>query len=432
MHLLFNISPLIKLVAIFIFVIVLIRKRLSLGVALSAGSILLGLWFRLSPLQIGSSMIGSLTASRTCVLLVVVTLILILSHAMEKTGQMKRLLDSFTGISQNIRLNLALFPAIIGLLPMPGGAIFSAPMVHQVSHQGTLTAEGKTLINYWFRHMWEFCWPLYPGVLLTCALAGIDLGVFVLVQFPLTLFTAWVGYLMLLRSVPALSQHVIGQSHRSITQFLTELMPILLVLGGAVFFGILLYLASSTWPILKTVRKEIPLIAALVISICWMWWKNRMKLADMQRICWNRSLLSMMLVIAGVMVFQGVLEDSRAISEISRSLTSAHVPITLVIVALPFLVGGITGITVAFVGTTFPIIFSLLTNAGMIDHLLAYTVLAFCSGYCGVLLSPLHVCLVLTCAYFNTDLARIYPKLSLPCAAVAAAGLLSFLINRLI
>jgi len=432
MHFLFNISPLIKLVGIFIFVIVLIRKRLSLGVALSAGSISLGLWFRLSPWQIGASMVGSLAASRTYVLIVVVTLILILSHAMEKTGQMKRLLDSFTGISQNIRLNLALFPAIIGLLPMPGGAIFSAPMVHQVSLEETLTAETKTLINYWFRHIWEFCWPLYPGVLLTCALAGIDLGVFVLVQFPLTLFTAGIGYLMLLRSVAALSQHVKAQSDRSITQFLTELMPILLVVGGAVFFGLLIYLASSPWPILKTVRKEIPLIAALVIGICWVWWKNRMKLADMQRVCWNPSLLSMMLVIAGVMVFQGVLEDSRAISEISRSLTSAHVPITLVVVALPFLVGGITGITVAFVGTTFPIIFSLLTNAGMLDHLLAYTVLAFCAGYCGVLLSPLHVCLVLTCAYFKTDLARVYPKLSLPCAAVAGAGLLSFLINRLI
>jgi integral membrane protein (TIGR00529 family) len=432
MHLLFNLSPLIKLLAIFIFVIVLIRKRLSLGIALSAGSILLGLWFRLAPWQIGSSVIGSLTASRTLVLLLVVTLILILSHAMEKAGQMKRLLHSFWGISHNIRLNLTLFPAIIGLLPMPGGAIFSAPMVDEVSHQGNLDAEGKTLINYWFRHMWEFCWPLYPGVLLTCTLSGIDLGAFVLVQFPMTLVTAWVGYLMLLRSVPAHSQGAVSQSDRSIRQFLTELMPILLVVGGAVLFAVLIYLAGSVWPFLKTVKKEIPLIAALVIGICWVWRKNRMTLVDMQRICWNRSLLSMTLVIAGVMVFQGVLEDSRAVAEISESLTSTHVPIILVIVALPFLVGSITGITVAFVWATFPIIFSLLTNTDMADHLLAYTVLAFCSGYCGVLLSPLHVCLVLTCTYFKTDLASIYPKLALPCAAVAAAGFLSFLVNRFI
>jgi hypothetical protein len=351
---------------------------------------------------------------------------------MQETGQMKRLMVSFRGISQNSRLNLALFPAIIGLLPMPGGAIFSAPMVHEISHQETLTAEAKTLINYWFRHIWEFCWPLYPGVLLTCALSGIDLGTFVLAQFPLTLFTAWVGYLALLRSIPVQNHHYVNQSDRSGRDFLIELMPILLVVGGAVFFGVLIYLAGMAWPVLRTVRQEVPLIAALVIGIFRVWRANRMALEDMQHICCNRSLLSMMVVIGGVMVFQGILEDSRAVSEISRSLTSARVPIILVIVVLPFLVGSITGITVAFVGTTFPIIFSLLTNTGMADQLLAHTILGFCAGYLGVLLSPLHVCLVLTCTYFQTNLARVYPKLSIPCAAVAVAGLLSFWINRLI
>ncbi len=432
MHFLFNISPLIKVILVFLLVIILIRKRFSVGTALIVGSILLGLWFRLSPLRIGSSMIGSLIATRTVMLLLVVTLILILSHAMEETGQMKRLMVSFRGISQNSRLNLALFPAIIGLLPMPGGAIFSAPMVHEISHQETLTAEAKTLINYWFRHMWEFCWPLYPGVLLTCALSPIDLGTFVLAQFPLTLFTAWVGYLALLRSIPVQNHHAVSQSDRSVRGFLIELMPILLVVGGAVFFGVLVYLAGMAWPILRTVRQEIPLIAALVIGICWVWRANRMGLEDMQHICCNRSLLSMMVVIGGVMVFQGILEDSRAVSEISRGLTSSRVPIILVIVVLPFLVGSVTGITVAFVGTTFPIIFSVLTNAGMADKLLAHTILAFCAGYLGVLLSPLHVCLVLTCTYFQTNLARVYPKLSIPCAALAVAGLLSFWINRLI
>jgi hypothetical protein len=140
----------------------------------------------------------------------------------------------------------------------------------------------------------------------------------------------------------------------------------------------------------------------------------------------------MIYMIAGVMVFQGLLEDSRAVSEISQNLTSAHVPIILVIVVLPFLVGSITGITVAFVGTTFPIIFSLLADTGMADQLRAYTVLAFCAGYLGVLLSPLHICLVLTCAYFKAGLTKVYGKLWLPCAAVAAAGVLSFWINQLI
>ncbi|NVL89999.1 MAG: DUF401 family protein, partial [Desulfobacterales bacterium] len=54
------------------------------------------------------------------------------------------------------------------------------------------------------------------------------------------------------------------------------------------------------------------------------------------------------------------------------------------------------------------------------------------SGYVGVLLSPLHICLVITCTYFRVDLPRIYRKLWVACAAVAVAGALSFWINQLV
>jgi hypothetical protein len=78
-----------------------------------------------------------------------------------------------------------------------------------------------------------------------------------------------------------------------------------------VFFGVLIYLAGMAWPVLGTVRQEVPLIAALVMGICWVWRANRIGLQDMQHIylyC-NRSLLSMTVVIGGVMVFQGILEE---------------------------------------------------------------------------------------------------------------------------
>ncbi len=431
MDFLLNISPLIKLLTIFILIIVLIKQRLSLGTALTAGSILLGLWFNLPLLQIGVSVFRSLVAYRTVTLCVVIALILVLSHSMEKTGQMKRLLASFKGISQNLRLNLALFPALIGLLPMPGGAIFSAPIVNEIGTQESLLAEQKTLINYWFRHIWEFCWPLYPGVILACALSGIDLWTFVIVQLPLTLFTAGTGYLMYLRSIPTSKQDPTKYHKQSLKRFFTELMPILLVVGGAVFFGAMIYLASKAWPLLGSLPKESSLIMALVVSISWVWWQNKVSLADVRRILLNRSLLSMIYMLAGIMVFQGILKDSQAISEISHTLISAHVPIVLVIMMLPFLVGSITGITVAFVGTTFPIIFSLLAGAN-ITQILPYTILAFCSGYVGVLFSPMHICLVITCAYFKVDLSRIYRKLWPPCAAVATAGVLSFWINKVV
>lgn len=431
MHYLIDISPLVKLGIVFLLIVALIRYRISLGTSLTTGGVVMGLWFRLSPPKILVSVFHALTSSEAIILFVVVTLILVLSHSLEKSGQMKRLLDAFSSISGNARLNLALFPSMIGLLPMPGGAIFSAPMVHEISKEKGLSSRHKTLINYWFRHIWEFCWPLYPGVILTCALSGIDLATFMLVQFPLTILMTVVGYFTQLKALPErdISDSPPARGNRK--AFLLELLPILIVIGGVTVFATLIHFLGQVVPAFAGIRKEISLIVALLISISWVWRFNRMPPAAVKTIFLNKGLLSMVFMIGGIMIFQGILEDSAAVTEISQSLTEARVPVALVIVILPFLVGTITGITVAFVGATFPIVLSLILNSPMAEDLLAYTVLAFCAGYLGVLLSPLHVCLVLTCEYFHTALIKIYRRLWLPCSLVALGGVVSFTILRL-
>jgi hypothetical protein len=209
-------------------------------------------------------------------------------------------------------------------------------------------------------------------------------------------------------------------------------MPLGIVVTGALLLGGLLSLFGEVWPVLKEVKKEVPLFVALIASIGWVGRWNRLSLEKVRGLFLDKSLFPMIFMIVGVMVFQGVLHDSQAVTEMSQTLTASHVPVILVIVILPFLVGSITGITVAFVGATFPIVFSLLTSYGLEDQMLSYTVLAFCAGYLGVLLSPLHICLVLTCQFFKTGLPALYPRLVVPCSAIGAAGLLSFWIIRIL
>ena len=69
---------------------------------------------------------------------------------------------------------------------------------------------------------------------------------------------------------------------------------------------------------------------------------------------------------------KGILEDSRAIEAVSRELIRWHVPLVPITMLLPFLVGGVAGITIAFVGTTFPILISLIQTMGH-GHLLLPT-----------------------------------------------------------
>ncbi len=85
---------------------------------------------------------------------------------------------------KNKKTLFAGLPALIGMLPMPGGAIFSAPLVDSVDDNDELFSSEKAAVNYWFRHIWEYWWPMYPGVILAVKYSGLSFG-FVGASFPI-------------------------------------------------------------------------------------------------------------------------------------------------------------------------------------------------------------------------------------------------------
>ena len=86
-----------------------------------------------------------------------------------------------------------------------------------------------------------------------------------------------------------------------------------------------------------------------------------------------------------------------------------------------------TGLTIAFVSITFPVLMPLMGGEPPTMGLLA---LAFGSGFAGVMLSPLHLCLVLSGEYFNADMAKVYHRLWMPSALVFCAGIIPFYLFR--
>jgi hypothetical protein len=99
------------------------------------------------------------------------------------------------------------------------------------------------------------------------------------------------------------------------------------------------------------------------------------------------------------------------------------IPVLPVLFILPFISGVLTGLTVGFVGSTFPIIWGLESaqSVGAISF-------AFASGYAGVLLSPVHLCLVLTREYFGASMPDIYRKIVRVCILIMLASLVEYFI----
>lgn len=126
-------------------------------------------------------------------------------------------------------------------------------------------------------------------------------------------------------------------------------------------------------------------------------------------------------LVIGIMIFQEVLLATGALAGFSSFFAASRIPVHLLLFLIPFIAGVMTGLTVGYVGITFPLLLPLM---GGLPPSPALVALAFGSGFAGVMLSPVHLCYVLTCEYFQADIAKVYHRLFLPSACVMAAVLI--------
>ena len=81
---------------------------------------------------------------------------------------------------------------------------------------------------------------------------------------------------------------------------------------------------------------------------------------------------------------------------------------------MPFVLGIFTGINTAFVGLSFPILREI-AGAPFTDSQVA---LAYVAGTAGIMLSPVHLCFILTLNYFKAGIFKFYGMLFIPTVAM--------------
>lgn len=142
-------------------------------------------------------------------------------------------------------------------------------------------------------------------------------------------------------------------------------------------------------------------------------------------------LWEIMPILTAIMVFEGLMTDSRAVVEIRKELMAYRIPLVMVITVMPFLSGVVTGIAIGFVGASFPLIIPLFPAGSLFDYL-SYAALAYSFGYMGMMLSPVHLCFLVTKDYFRASLLGSYRYFSLSAFSVMGAAVVLFLISRIL
>lgn len=386
-------------------ILYLLWKKWNLGLVMLLGSILLGVVFLLPLKQILLIVLKTSVECSTLELVAVLILISILEKLLSQSNATRRMALLLSHLLRNKRILLPVMPAILGLLPSPGGAMFSAPLVEETSRGCGLSAEVKTFINYWFRHCWEYIFPLYPSVILAGVLLHISFSEIFLAQWYFTAVVLVVGYMAGLRSIQPACALPQPASNRPLIFFrlLLELMPILVVLVSVLGFRLNLALV---------------LLAVVVVEI----------LAS--PLTWNERLSAIrsaftpntVFLIIGVFVFRDMLKASGAVAILSEEMVNLGMPSLILFSSLPFMVGILTGVTQAAIGIAYPLLLGLVPDSPD----LRLFACAYACGFAGVLLSPTHLCLVLTVEYFQANLKKVYRMLLLPvCVLILTAFLLA-------
>ena len=391
----------------------------NLAISILAGSVLLSLLSRRTLMETAKIAVIRVWNFDSCMLFTLIFLMITMSNQIKENNIMgamtEGLKERFSG--KTLLVSVA---ALIGLIPMPGGALFSAPLVDACDTENRLSSDTKTRINYWFRHMWEYWFPLYAGVIMALQITGLEFYQMFLANISMTFIHIFAGYVCILRGLDLPGTPLKTGTKKPVWRYL---LPIIIIIGGS-------FLLSGLFPALKRISKYLPLIlsilAAIITSQVW----KPLSAGTWKKLLLAKNAWRMVLIVVVITIYSGFIgmplaDGSHLMDVMRQELSQTGIPAILLIAILPLVSGIATGIALGFVGTSFPIIFSLLGPDPPLKSILIMVIIGYGFGQIGQLLSPVHVCNVVTNRFFNTNLFKNTFFIAKPCLFIAAGAILS-------
>jgi hypothetical protein len=415
----------VQILVIFSAIVLATTRKAHLGLAAALGGVVFALWRGLGPAATAAAVGRELFRADTLLIMLLMTAIMAFSTAMKKAGAMDAFSAALRAVTPSPCIAMAVAPLLIGTLPMPGGAIMSAPLVESMDPEKRHGGDVLSAVNYWFRHSLELAWPLYPAFILTSSLSGIEAGRLILLNayaLPLLfilglLFVAPRGAgdgATAAHAGEAAARPSLG---RRLAAFAHGVGPLAVVLGSYIALDALWRGAGSMLGLgaqaAALFGRYAPILAGLALGSeflarragGWACFKGSV----------NAATFKLIAVIAGIRVFSALLDGAGAAQAAAAELATAGIPLLAAVALLPFIAGLVTGVGFGYVGLAFPIILGMLPEGGAIPRE-AGVVFAGAFGYAGMMLSPLHVCMVVSAEHFGTGLAATIRRFALPLA----------------
>jgi len=315
----------------------------------------------------------------------------LIGGAMKESGQIDSLVSN---VRISKRYMLPFSASLRGLLPMPGGALLSAPILEKAGEG--VDDDLKAAINNWFRHLFIMMYPLSSALIASAKICNLDLYLTVLYLIPGAFLAALIGYFFYLRKVHGKLIYSRKFSFKGLA------IPLAVILSAPVLDFTLKRLFS-----IGSLATLIGVATGLILSILF-----SAKRLDMKAIARKMKPWNFALILVGMFMYLYIFQASNAgglIAEIPLP------PLPLCIIA-GFLLGLLTGRVQLPGSIVFPVY--LAATGGITPMLFA---LIYVATFFGYIISPVHPCLVVTCEYFHVPIKRMVERLAVPTVAVMAA-----------
>lgn len=284
------------------------------------------------------------------------------------------------------RASSILGPATLGLLPIPGGAVLSCPIVEK-SLEGVKSDYEKVAINIWFRHILFLVYPLSSALIVAATVAKLNLLHIIPYMVLPFLAALGIGYFYFLREeVVSNNKNLEKKSMSAI--FIIICAPILQALLS--FFGIGINEATF-----------VAVTFVLVMSIIY----YHIRPHDIRKIALKMKVWNFSLILLAVIFYAKMF----SLSQMLQIISSVRVHVLVIYMVIPFTLGLLTGRVKLAVSLVLPII---LYGYGPIS--VGIFIIIYCSSLAGYLMSPAHPCLVLSSEYFHSDMKKSIKSLLVP------------------
>jgi integral membrane protein (TIGR00529 family) len=306
---------------------------------------------------------------------------------MEESGLMIEMIQKMR-ISK--KSSLMMIPALFGLLPVPGGALMSAPIVQQIDPEAD--ANKKVSINVWYRHMLLIIYPLSSSLIIASFLTNINLYILVLGLLPGLIVMWLIGYITLVKNITPFSE----QGERDLKRAFHNLLPILIApiidFIGRTFFDI---------PV-----PELFLLVGLFVSIWTALRFGNMNFSNVKIISKKMKIWRFPLIIFAMFMFLEVFILSGAPEEIASLDLSVFL-----LILIGFFLGFATGRIQLPISILIPIYIVQFTGITipLLDFIFIYTSISL-----GYLITPIHPCVAYSTEYFETDFIKAIKILGKP------------------